>query len=128
MNRILWTIQGLLAVHTVAGAVWKAFNPAQSVPSLFDIPREVWMALSGLELLAGLGLVLCAIPRWRVLVQVSSIFLVVEMVFLSVISALAIMPEWNHIAYWLVVALVAGGVAVGRTWGYPLGSTAKKES
>ena len=50
MNIVLWIFQILLALHTVAGAVWKFTNSEQSVGSLKAIPHSVWMGLSVFEL------------------------------------------------------------------------------
>ncbi|HTV67160.1 MAG TPA: DoxX family protein, partial [Rhizobiaceae bacterium] len=58
MNILLWVLQILLALHTVTGAVWKFFNPAQAaVPSLAAIPPSAWLGLSVIEILCAIGLV-----------------------------------------------------------------------
>ena len=46
MHITLWIFQILLALHTAIGAVWKFFNPTQTVPSLSVIPHGVWLGMS----------------------------------------------------------------------------------
>jgi hypothetical protein len=58
MNILLWTLQILLALHTIMGAVWKYSNSEQSVPSLKAIPHGVWLGLGIVELACAVGLVL----------------------------------------------------------------------
>ena len=57
MNITLWIVQVMLALHTVMGAVWKFANSEQTVGSLKAIPHSGWLALSVIELLCAVGLI-----------------------------------------------------------------------
>ena len=61
MNIFLWILQGVLAAHTLMGAIWKFTNSEQTVPALKAIPNGGWLALAGMEILCAVGLVLPAI-------------------------------------------------------------------
>ena len=63
MNILLWVFQVLLALHTVMGAAWKLSNSEQSVASLSAIPHGVWLALSCIEILCALGLIVPAVSK-----------------------------------------------------------------
>lgn len=46
MNIFLWTLQILMALHTLMGAVWKFSNSVENtMPSLKAIPNGVWLAV-----------------------------------------------------------------------------------
>lgn len=63
MNILLWSLQILLALHTAIGAVWKFSNSEQTVPSLSAFPHGIWLAMSVVELLCSVGLILPAFYR-----------------------------------------------------------------
>jgi hypothetical protein len=63
MNILLWVLQILLALHTIVGAVWKFSNSEQTVPSLQTIPHGIWLAMSIIELLCALALILPALKK-----------------------------------------------------------------
>jgi len=113
MNILLWVLQILLALHTAVGAVWKFLNPAQTLPALAALPREVWLVLGGLEILAALGLVLPLRGRGRPFRSISAFFVAAEMLLFCVLSLLSGSAEFGELAYWLVVALVAVLIAIG---------------
>jgi hypothetical protein len=121
MNILLWALQVLLALHTVMGAVWKFSNPAQTVPSLSMIPHGVWLALSVVELLGALGLVLPAFSRrLGVLAPVAALFIAAEMLFYTGLTVFSANAMLTQIVYWLVVMVVAGFIACGRLVWKPL--------
>jgi hypothetical protein len=116
MNVLLWILQFLLALHTAAGGVWKFTNPVQTaVPSLAAIPQGVWVTLGVIELLAAIAFVLPLFNKaWALLIPAAAIFIVAEMLMISVVH-LASGNKFNgQVIYWIVVAVVAAFIAYGR--------------
>ncbi len=115
MNVLLWVLQGLLAFHTVTGAVWKVSNAEQAVPSLRAIPHGVWLALIGVELLCSVGLVLPAVRRSMArAAPIAAACIAAEMLLFSAVHLAS--GETNHgpMIYWLVVAAFCAFIAYGR--------------
>ena len=114
-NIRLWALQVLLALHTLIGAVWKLSNSEQTLPSLSAIPHGVWLALSGLEMLCSLGLVLPALSEsLRILAPVAAVGIAAEMLLLSGVHVHSGDAEYGPVMYWLVVAAVGAFIAYGR--------------
>jgi hypothetical protein len=122
MNILFWTIQILLALHTVMGGVWKFSNPVQTaVPSLAALPNGLWLALGVLEFLAAIALVVPVFNKgWGVLIIVAALFLVAEMLLFCVLHLASGNPLNGQIVYWLVVAAISGFLAWGRIGIRPL--------
>jgi DoxX-like protein len=121
MNIALWILQVLLALHTAMGALWKFFNPAQTVSSLQSIPHGAWLALSVVELLCAVALLLpAASRRFAMLAPVAAIVIAAEMVLFTVVHVRSSESDYGHVAYWLVVAAVCAFVAYGRLVPKPL--------
>lgn len=118
MNVLLWVLQVLLALHTAMGAVWKFSNSEQSVPSLAALPHAVWSAMSGLELLCSVLLVLPIITPLRarvgVLAPVAAAFVAAEMLLFCVVHLASGVSNHSELIYWLVVAGFCAFIAVGR--------------
>jgi hypothetical protein len=115
MNILLWVLQILLALHTVAGAVWKFSNSEQTVPSLHALPHEVWLALIGLEFLCALGLIAPALSkRLELLAPVAAAAVGAEMLLFSGVHLVSGEADHSQLTYWLVVAAVCGVIAYGR--------------
>lgn len=114
MSVFLWVLQILLAIHTAIGAVWKFSNSAQAVPSLNAIPHSVWLALSVVEILCALGLVAPVIKFLGKAAPISALLIAAEMLAYCVIAIASGEPKLGEIAYWLVVAIIAGFLAYGR--------------
>ena len=90
MNVFMWILQILLALHTTMGAVWKLSHSEQAVPSLSSIPHGAWLAMSIVELLCALGLVVPAVnKRLGILAPIAAAFIIVEMLLFSVVSSTA---------------------------------------
>jgi len=120
MNILLWVLQILLALHTAIGAVWKFFNSEQTVASLKALPNGVWLAMSILELLCSLGLILPFIKRLGILAPIAAVLIAAEMLLYCGLSVFSGSPEYSHIIYWLVVAAISGFIAYGRSVLKPL--------
>lgn len=115
MNALLWVMQVLLALHTVAGAVWKLSNPVQAVPSLQLIPNIAWQGLGVLELFLGLALVLPAFYRPAVLLApLAALCVAAVMLVYCALHLYSGDPNHGQMIYWLVVAAVSAFIAYGR--------------
>lgn len=120
-NIVLWTLQILLALHTLIGAGWKTMNAAQSVPSLAAIPHSIWIALIGVEVLCAVGLVIPALlPALGFLVYIAAVGIALEMLLFCGVHLRSGTGQPGEIAYWLGVALVCAFIVVGRTRIAPL--------
>lgn len=116
MNIFLWTLQILLALHTIMGAAWKFSHTAeQTMPSLKAIPANAWLALAVFELLCALCLILPAFYKpVNVLVPIAAIGIAVIMLSFCAIHFLSGNTGLSSPAYWLVVAALSGFIAYGR--------------
>ncbi len=115
MNIFLWAFQVLLALHTIIGAVWKFSNSEQTVPSLTAIPHEVWMAMSVIELLCTLCLILPAFNKHLdIVAPIAAAFLTAEMLLFCVLNMFSAHTDYGHMVYWLVVAAICAFIAYGR--------------
>lgn len=115
MNILLWILQILLALHTLMGAIWKFSNPAQTIPSLKAISHSVWVAMSIIELLCCLGLVLPVLNKHLgILAPVAATFIVAEMLFFTGMFISSGNSEYGQLFYWLVVAAFSAFIAYGR--------------
>jgi hypothetical protein len=115
MNILLWILQIILALHTGVGAVWKFSHSEQTVPALKAIPHGVWLAMSIVELLCSVALVLPALNKsWAMLAPVAAISIAAEMLLFCGLHLYSGDPEHGHIVYWLIVAAICGFIAYGR--------------
>jgi len=111
MNIFLWIIQILLALHTLAGAVWKFSN---SEPSLKAIPHGVWLAMSVIEILCSVSLVLPAFAKsLDILAPIAAICIAGEMLLDCGVNIFSGNINPGHLFYWLVVAFICALVAYG---------------
>jgi len=116
MNIFLWVLQVLLGLHTVIGAVWKFSNSAkQTMPSLGAIPHELWIAMSIIELLCSLGLILPAFNKsLGILAPIAATCIAVEMLFFCGLHIYSDASSYGPLIYWLVVAAICAFIAYGR--------------
>src|SRR4051812_37001249 len=104
MNILLWVLQIVLALHTAIGAVWKFSNSEQAVSSLNAIPHEAWLALSFLELLCSVALILPAFNKpAAVLVPIAAVCIAAEMLFFAGLNIFSGAANYGHVVYWVVV-------------------------
>ena len=121
MNILLWVLQILLALHTAMGAVWKFSNSERAVPSLKAIPHGVWLAMSVVELLCALALVVPAIDgSLAILAPIAAICIAVEMLLFSALHLSSGDRTRGPLIYWLVVAAICAFIAYGRFVSMPL--------
>jgi len=117
MNILLWTLQIVLAAHTLIGAVWKISTTAQqTMPTLSVIPHQVWIAMSLVEVLCAIGLILPLLRRKApgTSVILACIFLTIEMVSFSAIHFWSGTQDMSPVIYWLVVAGISCFIVFGR--------------
>lgn len=115
MNILLWTLQSLLALHTVTGAVWKFSHTERAVPSLQAIPHGLWVTLTVVELLCAVALVLPALVRplaW--LVPLAAVVIAVEMLIFCGVHLASKAAGNGPLVYWLVAAAFCAFTAYGR--------------
>ena len=116
MNIVLWILQMLLALHTVVGAVWKFSHSAeQTMPSLKAIPHGLWLTLSIIELLCGIGFVAAAVNRpAAIFVPIAAVCIAAEMLLFTGLHLSSGNSNHGPIIYWLVVAAICLFIAYGR--------------
>lgn len=115
MNLVLWILQGLLALHTLMGAIWKFSNPAQSMGSLKAIPNGVWLALSVVEIACAVCLVLPAVKKsLAASAPIAAIVIAAEMLLFVAVHLSSGQGKSGEIVYWLVVAAFCAFIAYGR--------------
>ncbi|MGE5625615.1 MAG: DoxX family protein [Bacillota bacterium] len=114
MNIVLWILQAFLAAHTVMGAVWKFSHSEKSVRSLSALPHGVWLGMSVFEFVCAVGLFLTAIAPLAVLAPLAAIGIAAEMLLLCVVHLLSGDKKYQHMMYWLVVAVISAFIAYGR--------------
>lgn len=115
MNIFLWALQVLLAFHTAMGAVWKLSNSEQTVASLKAIPHGAWMALTVVELLCSLCLILPIINKsLGFLAPNAAIVIALEMLLFCGLHIYSGDGSYNQVIYWLVVTAVCVFIAYGR--------------
>jgi hypothetical protein len=116
MNILLWTLQVLVALHTIMGAVWKFSHTAeQTMPSLKAIPSGVWLVLAGFELLCALCLVIPAFYKpLNILVPSAAICIAAIMLCFCAIHFMSGNTNLGSPFYWLVVTTLCGFIAYGR--------------
>ncbi len=122
MNIFLWILQGLLALHTAVGAVWKfRHSEAQTMPSLKAIGPGIWMTMGGLEILCSLALIIPALHKpMGSVTPIAALVIAAEMLLFIGLHFSAGNKEFGPVIYWLVVAAVCGLIAYGRFVVQPL--------
>lgn len=116
MNILLWVLQVILALHTAMGAVWKFSHSAeQTMPTLKAIPHGAWLALSVIELLCSIALILPAFSgSLAFLAPVAAAIIGAEMLVFSGLHISSGDKDYSPMIYWLVVATICAFVAYGR--------------
>ena len=115
MNILLWVLQIFLALHTAVGAVWKFSNSEQTVPSLKAIPHGVWLAMSVIELLCSVALILPIFnKRLAILAPIAAALIAAEMLLFCALHLSSGDTNYGPMIYWLVVAAICAFIAYGR--------------
>ena len=116
MNRMLWTLQGLLALFLgLASAAPKLLLPPEALPMPIPLPYAFMVFVGVAEVLGGLGLILPGLLRIRTgLTPLAATGLVLLTACATVYQLMAGQPESALFA--TGVGLVAAFIAYGR-WG-----------
>lgn len=118
MNAVLWVLQVLLALHTLAGALWKLSHAEAVVPSLAALPHALWLALVPIELACALALVVPAWPsartRFASAPVIGAAMIAGEMVLLLGTAAASGRTVPGELGYWAVVVVLCAAIAGGR--------------
>ncbi len=115
MTISLWVLQIMLSLHTLMGALWKFSNSEQAVVSLKALPHGVWLAMSVLELVCAICLILSAFHRpVAILVPIAALCIAAEMFLFCALNLASGEASHGQIIYWLVVAVICGFLAYGR--------------
>ena len=115
MTIFLWVLQIVLSLHTVMGAVWKFSNSEQAVASLKGLPHGAWLAMSVLELVCALSLILPAFYKpVAILVPIAALCIAAEMFLFCAMHLASDEASHGQLIYWLVVAVICGFLAYGR--------------
>ncbi len=117
MNIFLWVLQGLLALHTLAGAVWKFTKSAEeTMPSLGAIPQPIWVSMGVVEIVCAIALVLpMFLAGTAKLAPYGAVVIALEMLALCALHiASGNISNVGPMVYWLVVAAICAVIAYGR--------------
>lgn len=116
MNIFLWVLQGLIAIHTAIGAVWKFSNSAgQTMPSFAAIPNGLWLSMSAIELLCAVALILPAFSKsFAIMAPVAAIVIAAQMLMFCGLLLYFGDTSYSPMIYWLVVAAICAFIAYGR--------------
>lgn len=116
MNITLWILQGLLALHTIMGAIWKFSNPAEkTIPSLKAIPNPVWISFSIIEIVLSICLILPAFDHsLGIFVPIAAALIAMEMLLFCVVHLFSGETDNSPIIYWSAVAVLCAFIAYGR--------------
>ena len=122
MNILLWTLQILLALHTIMGAVWKFTNSEEMVPSLSALPHWIWLTLIGIELICSLCLILPSVNKsLGKLAPIAAGVIAGEMLLFCALQLASGTGESYQMIYWIVVAVICSFIAFGRLKLKPIG-------
>ena len=114
MNRVLWVLQGLLALFfALASAAPKLLLPPEALPLPIPLPGSIMLFIGAAEVLGGLGLILPGLLRVRpALTPVAAAGLVLVTVGATVYQLAAGQPESALFA--VAVGLLCAFVGYGR--------------
>jgi hypothetical protein len=115
VNVFLTILQICLALHTALGAAWMSSNSEKAMPTLGAIPHEVWVSMTGLELLCAIALIVPIFERRAaILTPIAAAFVAAEMLYFSGVHIASGSTSIGPVVYWLVVAAVCAFIVYGR--------------
>ena len=116
MNVLLWVVQVLLALLSIAGGAYKvlAYDQLAKMPATAALPRGGWAALGVFEVLCGLLLIIPVAKRR--LIPIAAVALAVESLVLAVVYAgySVEMTPRNPLVWVVLMAVLAAFIAFGR--------------
>ncbi|MBA2116273.1 DoxX family protein [Bremerella alba] len=116
MNIFLWILQGLLALHTMIGAIWKFSHTAeQTMPSLRAIPNSVWLGMSVLEIVCAVALMVPAFSKsWGIFAVIALAGIAAEMLLFTSLHFASGDSTLGPVIYWGIVFGLCVFIAYGR--------------
>jgi uncharacterized membrane protein YphA (DoxX/SURF4 family) len=113
MNKVLWVVQGLLALQFMFAGTMKLIMPIEEMTKQMAMPGLFLRFLGVAEILGGLGLILPGLLRIKTfLTPLAAACLVIIMIGATVITLQIGPPTMALIPF--VVGLLAAFVAYGR--------------
>jgi hypothetical protein len=122
MNRVLWTVQGLLSLVFLFGGAAKLSMPLDELEAVAGMPGAFLVFISVCEILGALGLIVPAITRIRPgLTPLAAAGLTIIMIGATVLTAAGVGGGDVVMALFpLAIGLLVAFVAYGRTRLVPL--------
>jgi uncharacterized membrane protein len=115
VNRVLWTLQALLALVFLFSAVTKLLMPLDVLTQQLPLPGLFVRCIGAIELLGGLGLLLPALLRIRPgLTTLAAAGLALEMLIATLMTPMLTGGQLALAAIPLTMGLLSGVVAYGR--------------
>jgi uncharacterized membrane protein YphA (DoxX/SURF4 family) len=116
MNVLLWAVQVLLALLSIAGGAYKVlmYDQIAKMPFGGALPRGGWAALGVFEVVCGLLLIIPVAKRR--LIPIAAVALAVESVVLALVYArysVEVTPA-NPLVWVVLMAVMAAFIAYGR--------------
>lgn len=114
MNVLLWVVQVLVALLSIAGGAYKvlAYDQLAKMPQAAVLPHGAWIALGVFEVVCGLLLI---IPAFK-MIPLAATALAIEAMGLAVLYARysTELTAQNPLVWVVVVAVMAAFIAFGR--------------
>lgn len=119
MNAVLWIMQAVLALFSLAGGAYKIFAYDQLVttPAAAALSRPAWGMVGAFEMLCAVLLIVPLALRWiPVLTPVAATALALESIALALLYArYSLRLEASNPLVWVIlIAVLAAFVAYGR--------------
>jgi hypothetical protein len=118
MNILLWIVQIALALLSLAGGAYKlfAFDELAKMPATAALSHSIWSALGVFEIVCAVLVIAPAITKWKRLIPLAAVALVVESLALAGIYgkySLELVAT-NPLVWVVMMAAMAAFVAYGR--------------
>jgi uncharacterized membrane protein YphA (DoxX/SURF4 family) len=122
MNVLLWVVQVLLALFSIAGGAYKilAYDKIATMPQTAALPHGAWTAIGAFEVICGLLLII-PFARGR-FIPIAAAALAVEGIGLAILDARfsTELTAQNPLVWVVAMVVEAVFIAWGRwgRWGY----------
>jgi hypothetical protein len=128
VNRVLWIVQGLLALLFAFGGVVKLTMPLDELVAQSGMPGPFILFIGVAEVLGAIGLIVPSITRVRPgLTPLAAACLTIIMIGATVLTAAGVGGgDAVSALFPLVVGLLTTFVAYGRTYLVPQGASARR--
>lgn len=117
MNILLWVVQAFLALMCLGGGTFKIFKIDElqlTVNAMRQLPHALWALMGAVEVLGGLLLILPGlVGKQARLTPMAAAVIAVQSLLISALYA--VYGDSAPLPYAVVMAVLAGFVAYGRT-------------